>query len=176
VTKILVTGSKGFIGSRVLSYLQEKGQNAVGTSEEIRNIETLRPHFKGVEFVIHTAGKKYNPLQEEDFYTINVLGTGNVAQLCLENDSKLIHLGSIATDGPYGVSKQQSQKLVEDYCNRKGLRAIVLRLCVIYTDEKDSKKRGARYPLERLVVDIENMIKNHDFSKYKLVDYSNTRA
>lgn len=156
--------------------MQERGYNAFGTTHEIRNIELLSPHFKDVEFVIHTAGKKYDPIKEDDFYTINVLGTKNIAELCLQNGSKLIHLSSVATDGLYGASKQESQKLVEEYCIKKGLKGIILRLCVIYNNENNTGRRGARYPVEKLAEDIENILKTHDFSKYKLIDYSNIRA
>lgn len=174
--KILVTGCKGFIGSRLLDYLSRKGYRVTGTSQEIRDIDALRPFFKNIEFVIHTAGKKYNPIKEDDFYTINVLGTENVARLCLENNSKLIHLGSIATEEAYGISKLKSQQLVEEYSDKKGLKAIVLRLCVIYSKENNTGRRGARYPVEKLLEDIEKIILSHDFSKYELIDYQNVRV
>lgn len=169
---ILVTGNKGFIGSRVISYLQEMGYNVIGINEDIRDIEALRPHFKNIEFVVHTAGKKYNAKDEKDYYTINVLGTKNVADLCLENNSKLIHLSSSAIDGPYGISKQRSQKLIEEYSTNKGLKTIILRLCSICSGKPKNGKR--QYPLEKLVEDIENIIKVHNFNEFKLFTYPKT--
>lgn len=180
---ILVTGIKGFIGSESLRYLQEKGYDVVGTSVDIRDKETLRPYFKNIEFVIHAAGKvKKGIPDQETYYSTNVIGTRNVVDLCLENDSKLIHLSSVVSDGPfvheipYAISKLASQNLVEDYSLHKNLRAINLKLCVIYDSQNNTKRSGARYPIEKLLLDIENIIKNNDFSKYKLVDYSNTRT
>lgn len=182
---ILVTGIKGVIGTPTLAYFQQKGYPVVGINEDIRNIEALRPHFKNAEFVIHTAGKvKKGIPSPEDYYTINVLGTKNVCDLCLEYGCKLIHLSSSATSTPnddvtikkYIESKQESEKLVLDYCLTKGLRGVILRLCVIYNKENNTGRRGARYPVERLVQDFENLILNHDFNKYQLIDYSNVRA
>jgi nucleoside-diphosphate-sugar epimerase len=100
----------------------------------------------------------------------------------LENNLKLIHLGSVVGQKPfvtevaYSISKLASQNLVEDYSLHKGLKAIVLNLCVIYNKQNNTHRHGARYPVERLAEDIENIIKSHDFTNYKLLDYSNTRA
>jgi nucleoside-diphosphate-sugar epimerase len=175
--KILVTGCKGFIGSQTISYLQEKGYNVIGINEDIRIIEALRPYFKDAEFVIHTAGKVNGKIQsQDDYFAINVEGTENVIKLCVEYGCKLIHLSSIATEGLYGISKQKSQKIVEEYCLKHGLKAIILRLCVIYNQENNTRRPGARYPIERLVEDIENIINSHDYSKFKLIDYSNIRV
>ncbi|OGM29335.1 hypothetical protein A2630_01965 [Candidatus Woesebacteria bacterium RIFCSPHIGHO2_01_FULL_44_10] len=181
---ILVTGIKGFIGSYVVAYLTKKGYNAVGINEDIRDIEALRPYFKDADLVIHAAGKVKKGIPNPEIYhTINVLGTKNVTDLCLEYGCKLIHLGSAATTAggditvrKYVESKQESQKIVEDYALHKGLKAVVLRLCVIYNKENNTGRSGARYPVERLVVDFENIIKTHDFKTYKLFDYSNVRA
>ncbi len=184
MAKILITGSKGFIGSKLLAYFLARGYDTVGIDIDIRNKEALRPCFGNTEFVIHAAGKvKKGIPNPEIYYSINVLGTRNVCILCLENDARLIHLGSIATatgdDATvrrYAESKQESQKLVEEYSQLYGLKAVILRLGVIYDRENDTGRRGPRYPIERLAEDIEKVIESHDFSNLKLVDYSNVRA
>lgn len=177
VGKILVTGSRGFIGSELIKYFQRKSYDIAGIDVDVRDKEALVPHFKNIEFVVHAAGKVKKGIPNPEIYhTINVLGTENVVQLCIENGCKLIHLSSVATEGEYGISKQVSQKLVEDYGKNRGLKTVILRLCVIYNQENDTGRRGARYPIERLSEDIENLIKFNDFDKYKLVDYSSTRA
>lgn len=183
MSKILVTGCRGFIGSELIKYLQEKHYDVAGIDVDIRDANSLRPYFKNTEFVIHAAGKvKKGIPNPEIYYSINVLGTRNIIELCLENGLKLIHLGSVVAQKPfrteiaYCVSKLASQNLVERYSLQKGLKAIVLKLCVIYNRENDTGRRGARYPIEKLSADIENIIITHDFNKYKLIDYSNIRG
>lgn len=184
MAKILITGKRGFIGSHLIEYLKSKGYEAIGIDIDIRNKSALATHFRDSEFVIHAAGKvKKGIPHPEDYYPINVLGTKNVAELCIENNSKLIHLSSMATADSdditvklYAESKQESEKLVEDFANKHGLKAVILRLCVIYSKENDTGRRGARYPIEKLAFDIESIINSHNFNDYKLIDYSDTRA
>jgi UDP-2-acetamido-2,6-beta-L-arabino-hexul-4-ose reductase len=166
VAKILVTGSKGFIGSELISYLAKKGYDVTGTNADIRNIDTLRPYFENIEFVIHAAAKTKNIKTQEDYYTVNVMGTKNVLELCLKNGCKLIHLSSVAINEGYGTSKQMSQKLVEEYSTR-GLKVVILRLCHIIGKNDNPKKNEIWYPLENLLRDIEDIIKVHDFNKYE---------
>lgn len=183
VSKILVTGSKGFIGSELISYLTNKGYDVIGVDVDIRDIEALRPHFKNRTFVIHAAGKvKKGIPNQQDYYSINVLGTKNVIGLCLENGLNLIHLGSVVGQKPfseevaYCISKLASQNLVEDYSLHKGLKAVILKLCVIYNKENNTGRHGSRYPIGKLSEDVENIINYHNFSNYILADYSNIRA
>jgi nucleoside-diphosphate-sugar epimerase len=158
---ILITGSKGDIGSHLMGYLK-KDYIVRGYTEDIRNIEALRPHFKGVDMVIHCAAKKYD-VSDEEFYSVNVEGTRNVAQLCLENNAKLIHLSSISINGAYGDSKQKGQEVVEQMME-KGLKAVILRLCSI----GDPHPHRKRYPMEELMRDIRFTIDNF---KIKIIDY-----
>lgn len=170
--KILITGARGFIGGELLTRLKNSGYNVVGITEDIRDKQSLAPHFKDVEFVINAAVKaKKNIPNPEIYYQINVLGTKNVVELCLENNTKLIHLSSIDTEGPYGVTKQLSQQLVEEYAKNNNLETVILRLCVIYNTENNTKRPGPRFPIEKLANDIENLINSHDFKKFELIDY-----
>jgi len=159
----LITGAKGFIGSALMEHL-----DAVGITDDVRDKEALRPHFKHAEFVIHAAGQVKDIYNEEACFTANVNGTSNVIELCIEYGCKLIHLSSTARQAAYGRSKQAAQQLVAD---AKGLKAIVLRLCPVVRRDDPLMKWKARYPLEDLMIDIGLIIKNHDFKEYKLVDY-----
>lgn len=166
--KIIITGSHGFIGSRLLNYLKEKQYDVVGVEEDVRNKETLRPYFKDAEFVIHAAAQTKETKDIDLYYQTNVDGTKNVVELCIENETKLIHLGTVARQRHYGVSKQQAQKVVEDNI-KNGLKAVSLILCAIYPGgERNDEKR---YPLEKLISDIEEIIRTHDYNDYKLIKY-----
>ena len=148
-TNILITGSGGYLGSHILEYLGAKG-----ITDDIRNKEALKPYFKNIDYVIHAAGKTPG---SDNYHDVNVLGTKNVAELCIENNCKMIHLGSVETREDYGISKQESQDML---MNMKGLKVVILKLCSIAI-------RGdhRRYPLQRLLEDIENIIKSHNFDE-----------
>ncbi len=170
---ILITGAKGFIGSRLLSFLSENGYDVKGVNEEITDIEKLRPHFKNAEFVVHLAAKLHEDQTEKrphDFFQVNVVGTMNVVKLCLEYGCKLINTSSITTQTTYGISKVLSEEMVRSYAKYQGLLAVTIRPCIIYDESTgDSRPFISRYyPLGRLTKDIENIILRHNFKNYKV--------
>jgi len=169
--KILILGARGWIGSNLLAYLEEKGFEVLGCTEDIRVRDSIEPYFKNADIVVHAAGEGKKIQDEDACHTTNVLGTNNVISLCLENGCKLIHLSSTARKMAYGKSKQQSQQDVQDASANLGLKAIILRLCPIVKMDDPLMKWGRRYPLEDLLRDIENIINTHDFKDFKLIDY-----
>lgn len=168
--KILVTSDRGFIGSKLSSFLEQKGYEVLGLDEDIRDGELIAPYFMNVDFVIHTAGETQNQDNEELCHSTNVLGTKNVIESCIKNKCKLIHLSSTARKTAYGRSKQESQDDVKE-ATGKGLKAIILRLCPIVTLNDPLMVWGRRYPVEELIKDIEEIIRKHNFDKFELIDY-----
>ncbi len=65
---------------------------------DISNKASLEPAFEGVNRVYHCAAiVSFNPGMKERMHEVNVLGTKNVVNLCMEkNVKKLIHVSSIA--------------------------------------------------------------------------------
>jgi len=173
--RILILGSRGLIGSHLLSYLEGKGYDVLGCVEDIRIREYIEPYFKNVEFVIHAAGETQDQNNEELCYATNVLGTKNIVELCIENGCKLIHLGSTARKLAYGRSKQMSQRLVENSV-KDGLKVVILRLCPILKLDDPLSKTGRNYPVEALIVDIDMIIKEHNFDKFELRDYKSEKS
>ena len=165
---ILVTGMNGFIGSNILAYLKKRGYNAAGIDEDIRDIEALRPYFKNINFVIHTAAQ-IRKVRDAKYWDVNVVGTKNVARLCITNRCKMIHFGSVITDHTYGQTKRVSEMVVEEYVKR-GLKAVTLRLNPIYSKDMTPTPGIVWYPLEKLMKDIEKIIKTHNFDNYKLIE------
>ena len=173
--RILILGAKGFIGSSLLSYLEERGYDVLGCTEDIRDKFLIEPYFKNVEFVINSAGKTQDQNNEELCHATNVLGTKNIVELCIENGCKLIHLSSTARKLAYGRSKQESQKLVENSV-KDGLKVVILRLCPILKLDDPLSKTGRNYPVEALIVDIDMIIKEHNFDKFELRDYKSEKS
>lgn len=121
-SKILVTGGTGLIGSYLLRKLIASGYQNVsslkrstsplhllaGVSEKInwhdadvRDSVSMYDHFIEVDTVIHCAGMiSFWPKEFRQMYDVNVTGTANVVNLCLQHDvGQLIHLSSIEALG-----------------------------------------------------------------------------
>ena len=173
MVKILVTGANGFVGSRVAALLEKRGYFVLKSTTDIRNKKAMSELFFKTDIVVHAAGQVKTTSVEEDYYSTNILGTINIAELCMENNTKLIHIGSIETKGAYGVSKRVSEMLVSNYFVPKGLQAIVLRMCVIMEADTDDRKRYniSWCQVDDLAEDIERIVRTHPFNTFELRDY-----
>jgi dihydroflavonol-4-reductase len=122
---IFVTGGSGLIGSFLISTLLEQGYavkalyrnqipSQVAGTDRVQWIEGdildpvfLRNALQDVEYVFHCAGLvSYAPQDKELLKQINIEGTANVVDACLEQGKvKLCHVSSIAAIGrPKGVN------------------------------------------------------------------------
>ena len=124
MSKIIVTGGAGFIGSHLADQLVSAGHEVIvvdnlmlGKKEfvnkkakffkkDIRDVESLKKIFKGAEAVFHLAADPRLPTSIEDPITtndINVNGTLNVLWAAKENQvAKVIFSSSCAV---YGLEK-----------------------------------------------------------------------
>jgi len=115
--KILVTGSKGFIGKNLCLYLKNRGYDVIeydlGSSEE-----DLKQGIKNSDFIVHLAGVN-RPKDATNLRTINFGLTKHVVELAEELDSRSpILLGSstqATKDNPYGESKALAESVINNY-------------------------------------------------------------
>ncbi|MEJ1239370.1 NAD-dependent epimerase/dehydratase family protein [Chryseolinea sp. T2] len=118
---IAVTGANGLLGSFVIRKLLEKREQVIGicrTDSDVsllqdvaaqitwRHADIMDPvalyeALNGVDEVIHTAASvSINPRRAEEIMKINVEGTRNVVNACLEhNTRRLVHISSVAALG-----------------------------------------------------------------------------
>lgn len=152
---VLVTGSSGFLGKMLFSFLKDKYsvfelQN-LNAQKKIR-LEKEIPRFNHIfDLVIHAAGKAHSipKLEQEtnEFFDVNVVGTQNllngleligvpkyfvfissVAVYGIEHGFSISEITELKAKDPYGLSKIQAEKLIIDWCNKNNVICTILRL------------------------------------------------
>jgi len=166
--KVLVTGATGFIGSHLVEALVQRGihvrclvrnktllgrvkdspvELVVGNCQD-RN--SLKHAVLDVDQVFHLAGVT-TAVEEKTYFEVNALGTENLVQACIENNTRLekfIYLSSQAASGPcpsggkkkesdpcepvspYGKSKLMGEQLALSHSHE--LPLLILRPCSVY--------------------------------------------
>ena len=83
--RVLVTGSCGTLGSRLVEFLGKEGYDVIGydikvdPSEDLSNYELLKDRMAGCQFVVHTAAIPHPRLGSiKDYFEMNVVGSFNV--------------------------------------------------------------------------------------------------
>jgi nucleoside-diphosphate-sugar epimerase len=170
MTKILVTGSAGFIGSALKEYLEKHNTQVVpydindSPDYDIRNIDKLRDQVDGVEGIIHLAAvSRVITAQEHphECFSTNIGGTSNILEVARtrNDDPPWIIFGSsrevfgepqtfpVTEKSPripinaYGLSKITGEHLCETYAKYYNLKIRILRFSNVYTGVNDHLDR-----------------------------------
>ncbi|HPG38220.1 MAG TPA: NAD(P)-dependent oxidoreductase [bacterium] len=103
--KIIVTGSKGFIGSYLVPKLISAGHKVIEIDLQygidITNWQDIK-NIKEFDWIIHLAAVTFVPSSWEkarEMYQVNIQGTLNILELCRINNAKFIFTSSYV----YGV-------------------------------------------------------------------------
>lgn len=119
MARVFVTGGSGLIGSYLIPALVAQGHQVralyrgqvpgIASADKVEWVEgdildipLLRKALRGVAYVFHSAGLvSYAPQDAELLQQINVEGTANIVNACLEAEEpvKLCHVSSIAAIG-----------------------------------------------------------------------------
>ncbi|MDA7803412.1 NAD(P)-dependent oxidoreductase [Crocinitomix sp.] len=156
MSKILITGSNGSIGSVLVDRLSAEGHELVLANNPVLRIEhkTYFEQFenpKEIDFLYHLAANSFVPKSWEspaDFIEVNVLGTTHVLEFCRKNEIKLIFISSYAygipqylpideehplsAANPYALSKIMGEDLCRFYGKNFGLNYLIVRPFNIY--------------------------------------------
>jgi UDP-glucose 4-epimerase len=160
ISKVLVTGSAGFVGSHLCRQLLELGINMVGNNStndkinlDVTDIKQLHSiDDSGVEAVVHLAAKtSVNSAAKDPYqaYYTNIVGTLNVLEFCrLRNIKKFIFMSSYVYGQPkylpidekhpvnphssYHKSKLIAEQLCKNYSLDFGIDIVTLRPFLLY--------------------------------------------
>jgi len=133
--RILVTGSKGFLGSNVCLKLSEDHNNKIIEFHRETPIATLENLIPKVDFIIHLAGEN-KPKNVKDFQISNVHLTARICEIVQKNRKKIPIIFSSSTqailDNPYGKSKKDAEDLLTSFSKNTGNPVAIYRLPGIF--------------------------------------------
>ena len=146
MTKILVTGSNGFIGRQVIKRLNKSEVISDSINTKRINLQNLEEVMKlnRSDIVIHLGGKTQKELDWNDYFINNVIGTLNILEYCIrKNVKKIIFVSSYVYGNPkyspideqhqisphnlYTKSKFLAEELCKIYSEKYKLNVIILR-------------------------------------------------
>lgn len=181
----LVIGGAGFVGSHLTEYLVSRGNKvtvldnfSTGSREnlsglpieliegDVRNIQHLKKAVRGVRVVFHLAALSSAEWSEEEMHAVNVQGTLNVLDACVEARVRRVVLSSscaVYRDSkgepyheqmetipvsPFGVSKLLSELYCQAYANLFDLETVILRYFNVFGPRQTSHTEDASaFPL-----------------------------
>src|SRR5438445_632675 len=173
---VLVTGGSGLVGSHVISALKSAGETvralvhprsrdavvALGAEPiegDTRDPDAWRVAAAGARAIVHAAAIVAAKASHEEFFAVNVGGTGQAITAAREAGARLVHVSSVAVYGrtraltaeaggagvdeafPFGElqphdfyaqSKRRAEEVLWEEVARGGLAATVIRPNVIY--------------------------------------------
>lgn len=156
INKVLVTGSKGFVGTHLCKHLKENGIQVVTTLNkqkpiDVTNIDQLLT-IDYVDAIVHLAAKtSISDSFKEPFktYYTNFVGTLNVLEFAkTRNIKKFIYVStyvygqplylpvdekhSVKPHSPYNNSKLLAEKICQNYSHYFGINIVTLRPFYVY--------------------------------------------
>lgn len=157
MNKILITGSKGFVGKNLIRYLNNYSFEIIEPKEHKLDLKNPKSwnNIEECEYLIHLAGKSYVPESWSEpgkFIENNILLTTNALEYCRRNKAKLIFLSSYlygnsnslpirennstSANNPYALTKILSEKLCNFYKDNFRVSNCILRVFNLYGPEQ----------------------------------------
>lgn len=129
--KVLITGSRGFIGRNLLEFLSSLGDIDIVEFTKQNSLEELGTILPTIDFIYHLAGVN-RPLRTEEFYEGNTGLTGQIIAL-IESKNLIIpmlYTSSVyaEADNDYGRSKRQAEELLIEYSKKNCVPVYIYRL------------------------------------------------
>ena len=161
---ILVVGGLGYVGSKLVLALKEKGYSVevYDLPQNILNVKELELAVNGkdaVYFLAALAVLTYTDENPQETFEVNVIGTNNIARICAEQNVLLHFISTSCSYGEpletpsiedsvvnptdtYAFSKIAGESVVKMWGVSKGLRFNILRMGTIYGQSINPLQRG----------------------------------
>lgn len=146
---ILVTGHKGFIGSKLYERLINEGKEVVGIDlKDGQDIVDYLPELENVEYVFHMAALprvEFSVLNPSYTMRHNVLATSKllewsakkgVKRFIFSSSSAIYGNGDLKPQSPYGLHKKMCEEECELYSSLYGLDTVSLRYFNVYSEDQ----------------------------------------
>lgn len=130
--KILITGSNGFVGSRLMWYLEDKGHEVYGIDISKHCLREVHPRTiigdireiddytsfknKNIDMIIHCAASKHDfGVSKEEYYSNNEFGTEVLMKFAeTEKIKKIIYYSTVSVYGHKSVPCDEEGNILPD--------------------------------------------------------------
>lgn len=127
---VLVTGANGFIGKNLVTRLNELGIKTLCFTRN-NSIQDLPILLKDIDFIVHLAGEN-RPSNEKDFEKVNAGLTSSICEAIRSLDKNIPIILASSTqaelDNPYGNSKLNAEKILQNFSADSGSDLYIYRL------------------------------------------------
>jgi UDP-2-acetamido-2,6-beta-L-arabino-hexul-4-ose reductase len=127
--KILLTGSKGFIGKHLSFWLLRQGFEVLGL--DLDNSNELSLLLNQANFIIHLAGIT-RPQNNNEFYEGNYYLTKKIVDLLKHTNRNIPIIFASSTQTTLNNDYGKSKKMAEEYLFESGLPVYVYRLANVF--------------------------------------------
>lgn len=131
---ILVTGSKGFIGTNLVKYLRKNTNHTVFEFSRDDLLEDLENSINFIDIVFHLAGLN-KKTKNETFKNVNIKLTKKLCKILRKNcKTKIIYASSIQINqnNEYGKSKKECENIILNLERTNRNKVYILRLPGIF--------------------------------------------
>lgn len=133
--RILVTGSKGFLGKNLITELRNRNYTDIFEYDIDTDPASLEEYCKSADFIFHLAGVN-RPKDQSEYMEGNFGFTSVLLDLLKKNKNKcpVMLASSIQAelDNPYGRSKKAGEDLLFEYGRATGASVLVYRFANIF--------------------------------------------
>ena len=162
---ILITGSHGFIGSRI-----KGGKKLVGDISTYLVVKIQARYVKGI---VHLAAKSNNRMcedNERETVLSNLLGLCNVLEVALAEKIWVLFISThqVGDSTFYGLSKLMGEELCRLF-QKRGLKVSILRLPIVYGENDKQDKIVTKF-INQLKQGIEPKIETDNPFYFAYVD------
>jgi nucleoside-diphosphate-sugar epimerase len=170
-TKILITGSRGFIGKHLVRALKNSNEIVEfdlkrNKNEDIRIFKNLFKKAKGCEAIVHLAALTINSesmRKPHEYFFTNVIGTLNALEVArLLKIKKFIFASSAGVERgktAYSISKLIGEQLTMFYHKNYNLQTYILKIYNVYGKRN---KKGVIFKFLNRIKKNKPLIVNND--------------